>query len=165
MWRFLGASFRLDRVSCKVWSGKYFPGWIGIKSRIGRPKIHMAGDSRVSLSGVLRYCRMARWKESVSRQPSGPVLSVIIHLIVFTPFSALLLLWGNATDESRWWTPQLCKNVDVAVDVNSGPPSDDSSSLMPNVVNICLSLLMRPLEPSCALSTFSQSLYRSMITK
>ena len=42
------------------------------------------------------------------------------------------------------------KNVDVAMDVNSGPPSDDSSPLMPNVVNVCLSVLMRPLDPSCA---------------
>ena len=93
------------------------------------------------------------------------MLSMIILFIVFTPISALLLLWGNATDERRWWTPQLRRNVDVAVDVNSGPPSDESSSLIPNVVNVRLRLDMSPLDPPYALSTIGQLLYLSTITR
>ena len=48
--------------------------------------------SFMSLSGVFLYCRMARWKASVSSSPFGPVLSVIMRLTVFTPTSALQLL-------------------------------------------------------------------------
>ena len=57
-----------------------------------RPKTHIAGESFVSLSGVFLYCRMARWKASVSSLPFGPVLSVIMCLTVYTPTSALQLL-------------------------------------------------------------------------
>ena len=56
------------------------------------PNTHIAGESFVSLSGVFLYCRMARWKASVPRSPLGPVLSVIMRLIVFTPTSAIQLL-------------------------------------------------------------------------
>ena len=73
-----------------------------MKSLIDLPKTHIAGDSVVSLSGQLRYCNIARWKESVSSSPSGPVLSVISRLVVLTPTSARQLLWGNATDDRRW---------------------------------------------------------------
>ena len=59
---------------------------------MGRPKTHIAGDTLVSLSGQFLYCRIARWNESTSRSPLGPVLSVIILLTVFTPTSALQLL-------------------------------------------------------------------------
>lgn len=72
-----------------------------MKSLTGRPNRHMAGDRRVSLSGVFLYCRTARWNLSVSMVPSGPVLSTIILLMVFTPISALLLLWGKATEDMR----------------------------------------------------------------
>ena len=47
-----------------------------MKSRIDLPKTHMAGDKPVSLSGVLRYWSMARWKWSVFSVPSVPVLSI-----------------------------------------------------------------------------------------
>ena len=50
-----------------------------------RPNRHMAGDILVSLSGVLRYCNIARWNVSVSSSPFGPVLSVMSLLTVFTP--------------------------------------------------------------------------------
>ena len=143
----------------------YFPGWIGMKSLIGRPNMHIAGDSRVSRSGVFRYCRMARWNASVLRLPSCPVFFMISLFTVLTPISALLLLWGNATDDRRWCTPQLRKNFAVADDVNSGPPSDDSSSLIPNVVKVRLRLAMSPWDPSCALSTMGQLLYLSTITR
>ncbi len=53
--------------------------------------------------------------------------------------SALQLLWGNATELRRWWTPQSWRNCVVVVDVNSGPPSVASSSGMPNVEKMRLS--------------------------
>ena len=62
--------------------------------------MHIAGDSVVVGSGQFLYCSIARWNESVSISPLGPVLSVIILLTVFTPISALQLLWGKATDDN-----------------------------------------------------------------
>ena len=49
------ASSLASSVSFHVGWGAYRPGWIGIKSRMGRPKRHCAGDSLVCLSGVFRY--------------------------------------------------------------------------------------------------------------
>lgn len=72
-----------------------------MKSLMGRPNTHWAGESLVLASGVLRYCRMARWSESVSRLPCAFVLSVMIRFTVFTPISALQLEWGNATEDRR----------------------------------------------------------------
>ena len=60
MCRFRRASSLDRRVSCQVEWGWYFPGWMGMKSRMGRPKTHWAGERWVSRSGVLRYCSMAR---------------------------------------------------------------------------------------------------------
>ena len=71
-----------------------------MKSRIMRPKTHIAGDILVSGSGVLRYCKIARCTASVSRSPFPPVLSVINRFIVLTAISARQLLWGKATDDS-----------------------------------------------------------------
>ena len=48
------------RVSRQVVLGWYLPGGIGMKSRMGRPKMHMAGEWWVSRSGVFLYCNMAR---------------------------------------------------------------------------------------------------------
>ena len=53
-----------------------------MKSRLGPSNTHIAGDNLVTLSGDLRYCRIARCKKSVSSSPFGPVLSVIKRLTV-----------------------------------------------------------------------------------
>ena len=71
-----------------------------MKSLIGLPNMHMAGESFVSLSGVFLYCSMARWKESVSMSPEELVLSIRRRLTVLTPISALQLLWGKATEDN-----------------------------------------------------------------
>ena len=55
------------------------------------------------------------------------------RLTVLTPTSARQLACGNATDDSLWRTPQFSRKEAVAWDVNSGPPSEVSSSLMPYV--------------------------------
>lgn len=91
--------------------------------------------------------------------------TMIILFMIFTPISTLLLLCGNVTDERQWWTPQLRRNVDEAVDVNYATSWDESSLLVPNVVNVCLRLDMRRLDPPYALSTIGQLLYLSTITK
>ena len=72
-----------------------------MKSLMGRPNTHCAGESLVLASGVLRYWRMARWSEFVSRLPCASVLSVIIRFTVFTPISARQLECGKATEERR----------------------------------------------------------------
>ena len=107
MWRLRRASSLAVSVSRHVTCGLYLPGGIGMKSRMGRPKTHIAGDSFVSGSGVLRYWSIALYTASVSSSPFGPVLSVMSRFIVFTPISAQQLLWGKATDERRWCTPHL----------------------------------------------------------
>ncbi len=152
-------------VSCHVAWGWYFPGRTGMKSRIGWPKTHIAGEILVTGSGVFLYCRMARWTASVSRSPFSPVLSVMRRFIVFTPISALQLLWGNATDDRRWCTPQSRKKAHVSVAVNSGPPSVASSSGVPYVTKARHRLLMSPFAPPEALETSGQLEYRSTITK
>ena len=76
---------------------------------------------------------MARWNASVFRDPLGPVLPASIRLTVFTPTSALQLLCGFATPLKRCSTPQLRRNVSVGPALNSGPPSDDSSSALPRL--------------------------------
>ena len=50
--------------------------------------------------------------------------------MVFTPISALQLLWGKATDESLWSTPHADRKRRVAVAVYSSPPSVEISSVM-----------------------------------
>ena len=56
----LSASSLAIRVSRQVGCGRYLPGCTGIKSLKERPKTHIAGERPVSLSGVFRYCSMAR---------------------------------------------------------------------------------------------------------
>ena len=97
--RFLNASSLAAKVSRQVLCSLYFPGRMGIKSHIGLPKTHITGESLVSLSGVLRYWRIARWNISVFRSPLGPVLSISNRFTVFTPISALQLPCGKATEE------------------------------------------------------------------
>ena len=115
-----------------------------MKSRIGQPKTHWAGDNFVSGSGVLRYWRMARCSASVSRLPVGLVLLLVSRLTVFKATSALQFECGNATDDKRWCTPQSFRNWHVTAAVNSGPPSIAHSSGMPNVVNMRRKQEIRP---------------------
>ena len=104
------ASSRAESMSDQDEWGSYLPGRMGMKSRTGLPNTHIAGDTLVMGSGVLRCCRTALWNLSTSRSPLGPVLDVINRLADFTPISARLLECGNATEDFRWWTPQSCKN-------------------------------------------------------
>ena len=145
------------------------PGGMGTKSRIGRPKRHIAGDILVSRSRsvVFRYWSTACLKALVSRLPSVAVLSVSRRFIVLTPISARQLLCGNATDDSRCWTPQVRRNCGVACAVNSGPPSEASSPGMPKVVNVRRRQLISPCarSPGCMRSTMGQLEYLSSITR
>ena len=136
-----------------------------MRSLVGLPKTHIAGESLVDWSGVFLYCRMACWNESVLRAPSFPMLPVISRLTVFTPISARQLLWGKATELRRWWIPQSRRNCRVVWAMNSGPPSEESSSGMPYVANVCLSMSISPRAPSFALSTIGQLEYLSMMTR
>ena len=150
------ASSRSRRVSCHVGWGLYRPGIMGMKSFMGRPKMHCAGESLVFGSGVFRYWSIALWKASVSSEPLGLVLSWSILFTVFTPISALQFECGKATDDSLWRTPQLRKNDRVSVAVNSGPPSLASSSGTPKVTKVLRRDVIRPLLPSFARSTMGQ---------
>ena len=108
---------------------------------------------------------MARWNASVFMEPPGPVLPTNIRLTVFTLSSALQLLCGCATLLTRWCTPQLRRNVSVAPVMNSGPPSDDSSSAMPKVTNTLRSAEISTLEPSTLYYTMGQLEYLSTATR
>ena len=138
MWRFLKSFYRASRVSLQVSWGEYLYGGIGMKSLIGWQKTHIAGESCVSLSGVFLHWSIARWNVSVSSSSLGPVLSAIRRLSVLAPTSALQLLWGKDTEDRRWCTPQSWRNylVAVAVAVNSGPPSDASSTGITKATNV-----------------------------
>ena len=72
----------------------YFPWRTGIRSLIGRPNTHSAGDCFVEGSGLFRYWSITFWNASIERSPSVPVFPAISLLMVFTPISALQLLWG-----------------------------------------------------------------------
>ena len=138
---------------------------MGIKSLIGLPKRIWAGESFVSLSGVLRYCSIARWNLSVCKVPLGPVLSISNRFIVFTPSSARQLLCGNATEDCLWRTPQSERKSLVSFEVYSDAPSEAISSAMPNVEKVVLRHFISPLDPSSALSTTGQLEYLSTTTK
>ena len=129
---------------------------MGMKSLIGLPNTHWAGESFVLGSGVLRYWSMACCSVFVSRLPCGSVLLVISHLTVFTPISARQFECGNATEDSRWCTPHSLRNCCVAAAVNSGPPSVAHSSGMPNITNVRRRQSISPFKPSCALSRVGQ---------
>ena len=92
--QFLNASSLAAKVSRQVLCDLYFPGRMGINSRSGLPKTHTAGESLVSLSGALQDWRIACWNSVL-----GPVLSISNRFMVFTPISALQLLWEKATEE------------------------------------------------------------------
>ena len=91
--RIRNASSRASSVSRQVLCGLYLPGGIGIKSLIGWPKMHVASESLVSLSGAFLYWSIARWNAFVSRLPSDPVLSASSRFIDLPPISDLQLLY------------------------------------------------------------------------
>ena len=99
-----------------------------MRSRTGLPNTHIAGDSLVAGSGVLRCWRTARWNASVFRLPLADMLPARSLLIDLTPISARQLLCGKATELRRWCMPQSLRNWTVMAAVNSGPPSVASSS-------------------------------------
>ena len=125
-------------------------------SRIGLPNSTSAGDDLVIGSTVFLYDRMACWNLSTSREPDGLQLSAMIRLTCFTPSSARQLECGLATDERRCWTPQSFKNCCVAPAVNSGPPSEESCSAMPNVEKMLRSIVTSPLAPFSDRNTIGQ---------
>ena len=74
--------------STQTSEGEKFPGLIGKKSLIGRPKISWAGESPYSESGVFLCCIRARAILSWSGEPSDLVLSSRILLADLTAVSA-----------------------------------------------------------------------------
>ena len=66
----------------------------------------------------------------------------------FTLTLALQLLLGKATEDGQWLIPQFLRNSRVVAAVNSGPSSDNSSSLIPNVTDIKCKQAMRPMALS-----------------
>ena len=76
-----------------------------MKSLIGLPNTHLAGDSFVAGSCVFRYWSMAHCKALLLRLPCGSVLLVMSRLTVLMPISAVqLFLIVGATDDRHWWT-------------------------------------------------------------
>ena len=127
----LRACSRSSRFCFHILCGAYFPGLTGMRSRTGLPNTHIAGDSLVAGSGVLRCWRTARWNASVFRLPLADMLPARSLLIDLTPISARQLLCGKATELRRWCMPQSLRNWTVMAAVNSGSPSVASSSGMP----------------------------------
>ena len=115
-----------------------------MKSLIGLPNTHWAGDSFVFGSGVLRYWRMARCRKFVSRLLFGSVLSVMSRFHDNFSSTALQHVPCDRQLQKAYWR--------VAAAVNSGPPAVAHSSGMPNVANARWRQPMRPLDPSCARS-------------
>ena len=106
---FLRTSSLLLSVSTHVVSGSYWPGNIGIKSLMGPPKRHMAGEGPVWESGLLQYWRIASWRVTVSRLPLGTVFNVMTLLAVLTATSALQFECGKATEDRWLLNPQFCR--------------------------------------------------------
>ena len=77
MWRFRKASSRVRVSPGRVWFIMSRVNGDKVSDTMGQPNTHRAGESLVSLSGVFLYCNIARWKEYLSRLPSGAVLSVM----------------------------------------------------------------------------------------
>jgi hypothetical protein len=100
----LNASSRARGVLCHVRFGLYFPGGIRMKSLFGRPYMHMAGKSLVSLSGIFLYCNMVHWKETVSMSPEkGAWLSWLQSLLRSCCGGRLLRIIYDAPP-SHWGT-------------------------------------------------------------
>ena len=82
------ASSRFSLQSTQTSDGEKFPGLIGRKSLIGRPKTRWAGESLYSESGVFLCCIIALVILSWSGEPSDLVLSRRILLADLTAVSA-----------------------------------------------------------------------------
>ena len=82
------ASSLFSLQSIQTSEGEKFPGLIGRKSLIGRPKTSWAGESLYSESGVLRCCMIALIILSWSGDPSDLVLSIRTRLADLTAVSA-----------------------------------------------------------------------------
>ena len=78
--------------------------------------------------------------------------------------SARPLHRAKATDDSLWWISQSCRILRVATEVNSGPPSEASSSGTPKVLKVLFSAAMSPVAPDMDFSTIGQFENRSTIT-
>ena len=72
-----------------------------MKSLIGWPNTHSAGDSFVAGSGVFRYWSMAHCRASVFRLPCRSVLLVMSRLTVLTLISSLQFECGWATEDRQ----------------------------------------------------------------
>ena len=142
-----------SRQSGRMYGFEYFSSLLtNVKeSRRGRPKMIWAGDRSQSLSGVFLSWSMARKKRSWLRLPVGLVLHISRRFAALTATSARPLDCGNATEDTRWRTPQRRRNCSVWVAVNSGPPSLDSSSGTPKVANRARRWRTRPAEPPWSL--------------
>ncbi|KAH3815342.1 hypothetical protein DPMN_143864 [Dreissena polymorpha] len=88
--------------------------------------------------------------------PVAVVLSIKRRFTVFTPISALQLLCGKATEHRRWCTSQSLRIRRVAAAVNSGPPSEASSSGIPYVTKIRLRHVISPWAPLADCSIMGQ---------
>ena len=102
-------------------------------------KMQIAGENFVSGSGVFRYWSMAILNESVLSSPARDVFNVMRRFTV----DAMV-------------DPQLSRNFWVWPEMNSGPPSLDNSSGIPNVMNVRFSKSTNPSEPLEERSTMGQ---------
>ena len=120
-WRCLSVASLCSVTARHVGMGWYLPSRTGSRSLICRPNMIWAGDSLVTGSGVLRKVRTACWTASVFRCPELSMLLVISLFMDFTAISALQLLWGNATELSRWWIPHSFRNFYLFWRANTNP--------------------------------------------
>ena len=116
------------------------------------PYITCAGDMPDSLSGVLRWDMMANVNASVFSPPLLVVWSRSNRFAVLTAASALPLLWGLWAEERRWRTPHARKKSWVSLEVNSVPPSLESSSGTPLSWNSRRRHTIRPLDPDAGVA-------------
>ena len=162
---FLRASSVAARVSLQVGWGMLRPGSMSMKSLIGKPNTHWAGDSFVTGSGVFQYWSMARCRALVFRLLCGSVLLVMSRWQFLMPISALQFECGCGTDDRWWCTPQSFRKRHVTDAVNLGQPSVAHSSRMPNVPNMRCKQSIRPLDSACACSMMGQFQYLSSATR
>ena len=117
-------------------------------SRMGRPKIIWAGEMLQSGSGVFLSWRSARRIRSLSSVPDEFTFDLRSLLAVLTATSARPFDCGWYADDLRCLTPHLVRNSCVALAMNSGPPSLDSSSGTPKVEKSLLKQAIRPRDPA-----------------
>ena len=91
-------------------------------------------------SGVLWYCRKAFATASEFSEPPGEVLPKRILLADFTAASARPFDCGKCEDDTRRVTRQAVKNALASWLTRLVPPSHDSISGMPNLLNHLLNV-------------------------